>query len=477
MSTDIVTQALDKAARARESEHFTDAGNAQRLVSAHGGKIRFLFEHKRWLAWDGKRWAPDATGAVERYAKDTVRLMYRDAARIEDDDTRTKAVKWAMASESAARLDAMMRLARSDERIVVRADDLDADSWSLNVANGTVDLRTGALRPHDSAEMHSKIADAAMPDAETPAGRWDAFLLEVLPDPEVRRFVQKLVGYSLTGEVGENVLPFPYGSGANGKSVFLGVLREILGDYATEAAPDLLVARRERGIPVDVADLRGYRFVTTTEVEGGRRMATDVMKRITGEPRLKARRMRQDFESFRNVTTLWMAANDRPQVDGLDEAIWRRVRLIPFTVTIAPDKRDPFLAHTLLKERNAILRWAVQGCLAWQDEGLTPPDAVMSATDEYRDESNPIAEWIESECELDPDAVTAGSDLRGSYERWATVTRSRKVPNGAKWTAALGSLGVHRPTDADEQGRVYRNGRLAREWQGIRVRKGGGFDV
>jgi putative DNA primase/helicase len=178
----------------------------------------------------------------------------------------------------------------------------------------------------------------------------------VLPDAEVRRFVQKLVGYSLTGEIGENVLPFPYGSGANGKSVFLGVLREVLGDYATEAAPDLLVALRERGIPVDVADLRGYRFVTTTEAEGGQRMAADVMKRITGEARLKARKMRQDSESFRNVTTIWMAANDRPLADGTDEAIWRRIRLIPFTITIAPEKRDPVLAKTLLEEHDQATR-------------------------------------------------------------------------------------------------------------------------
>jgi len=168
------------------------------------------------------------------------------------------------------------------------------------------------MRPHDPGEMHTKAVGCSYePDATAP--RWERFLAETLPDPDVRRFVQKLVGYSLTGEVGENVLPFAYGSGGNGKSVFLGAIRAVLGDYATEAAPDLLVARRERGISVDVADLRGYRFVTTTEVEGGRKMATDVMKRITGERRLKARKMRQNFEEFENVTKLWMAANDRPR--------------------------------------------------------------------------------------------------------------------------------------------------------------------
>lgn len=374
-----------------------------------------------------------------------------------------------MASENASRLDAMMKLARSDERIVVRPDDLDSDSWALNTTSGTVDLRTGELRPHDPAEMHSKVTGAAY-DAGVAAPRWEAFLAEVLPDPDVRRFVQKLVGYSLTGEVGENVLAFPYGSGANGKSVFLGVLREVLGDYATEAAPDLLVARRERGIPVDVMDLRGFRFVTTTEVDAGQRMATDVMKRITGESRLKARRMRQNFESFRNVTKLWMAANDRPQVDALDEAVWRRLRLIPFDVTIPPQKRDPYLAEKLLAERDGILAWAVAGCLAWQREGLKPPAAVMAATEDYRNESNPLADWVESHCELDPDAVIPATRLREDYERWCRDTRTAKVPNGAKWSGALGRLGVTRPLDADERGRTLLDGVYVVAWQGIRLR-------
>jgi putative DNA primase/helicase len=458
--------ALEDGVRRSEPPHNTDAGNAARLVEAFGDRIRSLYEHRMWLAWDGKRWAPDATGAVERYAKRAVRQLYHKAASIDDDAARAKAVKFALAAENAARLDAMIRLARSDERIVVRADDLDADSWALNVENGTLDLRTGELRPHRSAEMHSKITSAAY-EPERRSERWEAFLAEVLPDPDVRRFVQKLAGYSLTGEVGENVLAFPYGSGANGKSVFMGVLREVLGDYATEAAPDLLVARRERGIPVDVADLRGFRFVTTTEVEGGRRMATDVMKRITGESRLKARKMRQNYESFPNVTKLWMAANDRPQVDGLDEAIWRRVRLIPFEVTIPFERRDPYLIATLLEERDGILAWAVEGCLAWQRDGLQPPEAVMAATEEYREDSNPLRDWIESDCELEADAITPASVLRDSYEGWCRITRTRPLPRGNKWTAALERLGCSQP---GSDGRAVIGGKQVRAWRGVRLR-------
>lgn len=459
-------EALELIAEAGRAEHpsavhNTDIGNASQLVQAHGGSIRYLYEQSRWLAWNGCCWAPDVTGAVERFAKDTVRRMYLEAGTLKADDDRLAAGKWAVASESAGRLEAMIRLARSDERVVVRASDLDSDPWALNVTNGTVDLKTGTLRPHNPDEMHSKTAAAALgPDAN--GDRWEAFLLEVLPDPEVRRFVQKAVGYSLTGEIGERILPFTYGSGANGKSVFLGVLRKVLGDYATEAAPELLVARRDRGGTTDIAALRGFRFVTTTEVEGGRRMATDVMKRITGETDLTARRLYQEYESFPNVTKLWMAANDRPQVDGLDDAIWHRVRLVPFTVTISAERRDPFLAQKLLEERDAILAWAVAGCLAWQEEGLNAPAAVSAATEEYRDDSNPLGDWVESECELDPEAFTPAKQLRESHERWSTFQRVRKVPRGSKWAEALGRLGC-----LEERRTV--GGRQVRGWAGVRV--------
>ncbi len=460
----IVAEALriiDGGSEAR-NPHNTDDGNALRLVAQHGDRIRYVFEHRRWLAWDGKRWAPDATGAVERYAKATVRRMYAEASKLEDDDARKRMVKWAIQSESAGRIDAMLKLARTDERIVAREDSLDSDPWTLNVANGTLDLLTGELGPHDPAAMHSKITTASY-DAQAPSGRWDAFLAEVLPDTAVRGYVQKLAGYSLTGEIGENVLPFAYGPGANGKSVFLGVLGDVLGDYASEAPPDLLAHRRERGIPADVANLRGFRFVTTTEVEDGRRMASDLMKRITGERRLKARRLYQDFEGFENVTKLWMAGNDRPQVDGLDEAVWRRIRLIPFEVVIPAARRNPNLHGDLLAERDGILRWMVDGLMAYHRDGLTPPAAVQVATDDYRADSNPLLEWADSECELDSSAWTSTADLRESYERHCRG-RVRPIPaRSRKWAEGLRSLGCSDERAADRG--------QARGWAGIALRK------
>jgi putative DNA primase/helicase len=444
---------------ARDAFHNTDAGNADRLVHRHGDRIRYVYKQRRWLAWDGRCWSPDALGAVEQYAQDTVRSMYADAARITDSAEREKAVKWAMSSEGIGRLDAMVKASRSKPGVAITPDVLDSNPWALNVQNGILDLKTGELRPHDPSEMHSKLAGAAYASG-VPAPRWERFLEEVLPDAEVRRYFQKLAGYSLAGDVGENVLPFAYGAGANGKSVAFHVLRTVLGDYATEAAPDLLVARRERGIPVDIMDLEGFRFVTAVEVEAGRRMATDVMKKITGDPVLKARRMRQDFEQFDNVTTLWMAGNDRPEVDGLDEAVWRRVRLIPFTVTIPAGRRDPALAGKLVDERDGILRWLVDGLMAYHREGLTAPAAVLAATDEYRQDSNPLNDWFEAECESDEAAKTPNAKLRDAYERWCVAHRVAKIPRGAKWREGLGRLGCSESEAST--GKV---------WSGVRLRQ------
>jgi putative DNA primase/helicase len=259
--------------------------------------------------------------------------------------------------------------------------------------------------------------------------------------------VQKLAGYSITGEIGEHILPFAYGPGANGKSVFFSVIRKVLGDYASEAAPDLLVARYgDRGVPADIANLRGYRFVTTSETEAGKKMATDVMKRITGDDELKARSLYKDYATFRNVTHLWMAANDRPQVDGLDEAIWRRIRLIPFEVVIPTAERNPNLIAELMRERDGILGWLVEGCRAYHDEGLdSAPAAVLLATQEYRQDSNPLLEWFEECCEQATDGEERASDLHASYKAWCAQSRYRGKPlanSSPRWARGLDSLGL-----------------------------------
>jgi putative DNA primase/helicase len=467
----IVAEAVElrtRRARAQQRTHDAkatdsrnDMGNAKRLVKQHGHEIRYV-DGKSWLAWTGKLWQPRALGTVERYAQQTAESIYDEAARAGkqgEKDRAQKLFKWAASSSNTSRIDGMMKMARSDVKVEARAEDFDTDLMALNVQNGVIDLTTGKLRPHNPDEMHSQIAGAAL-SWESPAS-WESFLEEVLPDAEVRHYVHKLAGYSITGEVGEHLLPFCCGGGANGKSVLLAVIRNVLGDYADEAAPELLKARRERGIPTDIFDLRGLRFVTTSEVGGDWKMADDVVKRLTGDDTLKARRMRHDFESFRNVTHLWLAANDKPKVDGLDEAIWRRIRLLPFTVTIPAADRDPRLIEKLLQERDGILWWLVQGCLAYQREGLVPPAGVAAATDDYRSESNPLLAWSEASCTAEADAMTSGEALHGSYVAWCGEDRYRGKPlsiRDRKWGAGLAGLGYRSKRTKDFRG-----------WEGVRL--------
>jgi putative DNA primase/helicase len=462
-----------KAAVETEVEGFrlTDLGNAERLVRVAGKHLRYRHDGRTWHVWDGTRWGVDRDGGAVRAAKRTVRSLYGQAndEAVSDEDAK-KLAAWAHVSSGAARIDAMLKLAQSDTAVTVKRDDFDVEPWELNARNGIVDLRTGKLRAHDPKAMHSQIVSASYdPDAEAP--KWEAFLRQVLPNDATREHVHKLVGYSASGEIGERLFPFAYGSGANGKSVFLNVLRDVLGEYAGEAAPDLLAARRERGVPTDIADLQGLRFVTTSEVEAGRALATDLMKRISGDDTLKARRMRQDFEGFRNVSHIWMAANDRPKVDGSDQAIWDRIHAIPFTVTIPEEDRNPDLARDLREERDGILTWVVWGAVKYHEakaqtgQGLKRPPQVMEAVDDYRAESNPLREWFAADCvgpgddDADDDAWEPTARLRQSYEAFSRIARVDAIPKGKKWAESLERLGLEPRTAKNVRG-----------WAGVRLR-------
>jgi putative DNA primase/helicase len=450
------------------SQHRSDTGNSERLVWLHGHRLRYLNEIGRWHVWDGVSWAPDRLSTAARLAKETATETMRYAAESTlDTDERTRVVKWALQSENASRIDSCLRVTRSHPDVAALVEDFDANPWELNVRNGILDLTTegcGRLREHDPAAMHSKLAGAAYrPEAECP--RWRKFLAEVLPDAEVRHYFHKLAGYSLAGVIGENVLPFAYGDGANGKSVAFAVLRAAFGDYATEAPPDLLMARRDDGEhPTVIAGLRGFRLVTTQEVEAGKRMASGLMKRLTGEPTLKARMLYRDYQEFENVTTLWLAANDKPEVNGLDEAVWRRIRLLPFTVTIPERERDPDLTTRLRTEADGILGWLVEGLKLYHAEKLTPPAPVRLATDAYRAESNPLREWVDVDgiggAVLDSGATTSAADLRTAYERWCQVNHRSKVKQGKEWGAALRGLGCSN----DDRGTGGVN-----QWTGFRL--------
>lgn len=399
----------------------TDIGNAERLVHAHGGDLRFVPAWNRWLIYDGRRWGRDQVRRVEHLAKTTVRSIYDEAAAATDKDYRDALTSHAKKSESDTRIRAMLARAAAEEGIAILHDRLDANPWQLTVENGAIDLRTGKLQPHRRDDLATNlVAIAHDPQATCP--RWLRFLERVFgAASELIEFVQRAVGYSLTGETGEQCLFFLYGTGANGKTTFLEILRSLLGEYATQADFATFLERQHEGPRNDVAALRGARVVTASEVGEGKRLNESLIKTLTGSDTVSARFLYSESFEFRPAFKLWLAANHKPVVRGTDDAIWRRVRLVPFTIQIPEAERDPDLGAELRRELPGILNWALTGCVSWQQGGLQAPEAVRLATDEYRKESDILGAFLDEHCFLEPKASELVSKLYDRYKSWATA--------------------------------------------------------
>lgn len=395
----------------------TDYGNAQRLVVRHGHDLRFT-KALGWLVWDGRRWKPNDLGEVERRAKQTVRRLYAEAEVAEDKAQRKALAAWAAQCESAYRIRNVIELAWSEPGIAVTADQFDRHPYLLNVANGTVDLRIGELREHRRQDYLTKIIPHRY-DAQATCDGWLKFLDRIFAGNErMISFVQRAAGYSLTGDCGERVLFLLYGIGANGKTVLVEVMRGVLGDYAMRTPAQTLMAKRGDTIPNDVARLRGARFVTASETDDNRRFAEALIKDLTGGDTIAARFMRREWFEFQPTFKLWLATNHKPIVRGTDDAIWDRIPLIPFTVTIPRDERDKDLKDKLLAQAEGILAWFVDGCLARQERGLDFPPEVIAATAEYRSEMDVLGAFIDECLHFAPGLWTASGRLTNTFNQW-----------------------------------------------------------
>lgn len=427
--------------------HETDLGNAERLVTRYGANLRYVYAWGKWLVWDGTRWVMDETGEIERYAKDTVTSIYEEASQEPDDAKRKSIAKWAFRSESQQRIGAMIALARSEPGIAVPHIALDADNMLLNVNNGTLNLRTGTLEPHNPAHLITKRVNVDYdPAAQCP--RWLTFLDRILAgDQELISFVQKAVGYSLTGDVSEQALFFMHGNGKNGKSTFTETLITLLGDYAQKAPTEMLMLKHggNSGVPNDVARLPGARFVVAAEVEEGRRLAESMVKDLTGGDTMSARFMRAEWFDFQPTHKIWMYGNHEPVIHGTDDGIWRRMRKIPFTVQIPETEQDPQLKTKLLAELPGILAWAVEGVQLWQNEGLGLPKAVKDATAGYRSQMDVIGAFLDAECEINPLRHVVFKDLYAAYNLWCVDNGERSL-SGRRFGSEL----THRGFAADK---------------------------
>lgn len=385
----------------------TEDGLSAAFTRHYGENWRYCALWGKWLVWTGVRWNADQVLFVSHLARGICRT-----ASLKADSSRLKG-KLA----SSATISAVEKIARSDPKHASTAEEWDADTWALNTPGGVIDLRTGQLREHRRDDRMTKVTTAT-PQGDSPT--WRAFLNDVTGgDPELIAYLQLMVGYCLTGSTSEHALFFLYGTGANGKSVFVNVITTILGDYAANAPMDTFMESRNDRHPTDLAGLRGARFVSSIETEQGRRWNESKVKAITGGDKVSARFMRQDFFEYVPQFKLVIAGNHKPSIRNVDEAMKRRLHLIPFTVTIPTERRDGKLTEKLLKERDGILAWAVEGCLRWQKQGLKAPAIVVSATEEYFEGEDALGQWIDERCEQHPDARIATSDLFADWREWA----------------------------------------------------------
>lgn len=388
-------------------EWSTEDGLATAFTRQYGDNWRYCAQWGKWLVWTGVRWNPDQLLYVHHLSRSVCR-----AASAKADTPRTRS---RLASSST--IAAVERIARSDPKHASLADHWDADAWLLNTPGGVIDLRNGQCRPHDRAGQMTKVTTAA-PQGDCPT--WRAFLHDVTGgDTALIAYLQTVVGYCLTGVTSEHALFFLYGTGANGKSVFVNVIATILGDYAANAPMDTFMETRSDRHPTDLAGLRGARFVSSIETEQGRRWNESKIKTITGGDKVSARFMRQDFFDYTPHFKLVIAGNHKPSIRNVDEAMKRRLHLIPFTVTVPPERRDSGLTEKLLMERDGILAWALEGCLLWQQTGLQQPHSVTAATEEYFEAEDAMGRWLEDRCVRHANAKSLTAELFNDWKQWA----------------------------------------------------------
>lgn len=419
----------------------SDAGNAEFFAAMYANSVRYDWRRQRWLVWDAVRWSPDNDGSVVRLGLDAMRRRQTDALSLSNTDERQREMRWAIGSESKQRLIAMLSIAQSLPPISDAGDRWDADPFLVGVPNGVVDLRTGTLRTAQPEDRITKQAGVAFdPTAICPL--WDMFLDAVCSgDADVVRFIEDALGYSLTADMREQVFFLLTGTGGNGKSTLLDAIREVFGDYAVTSPFNTFTANRygDGGPSNDLARLDGARFVTAIEPNEGATFHEGRVKELTGGDEVTARFLHKEFFTFKPSLKLWLATNHKPGVRDLSRGFWRRVRLVPFERDFeAEGIVDKTLGESLKAEAAGILASVVRAAVRWQRTGLIAPKAVTQAVEEYREEANPISDWINDRIDEVPGHWTSLADLHSDYRSWmADRWRSRETLGSRKFADAV----------------------------------------
>jgi putative DNA primase/helicase len=403
----------------------TDLGNAERFVDTHRDRVMWCPTRKAYLCWDGKRYAWDERGEAVKLVHLTARSIFHEAADAESEEEQKAITKWALASQNESRINAM--LSQAKPYLAVGMEELDRDPWLINCQNGTLDLRTGRLKDHDPADRITKIVPVDYdPDASAP--RFKQFLKEALVDAALIEFLKRYSGYTLTGVTRERLLTILYGFGKNGKTTLTELLHEVLGDYARNTDVETLLIKKYQGVGNDVAALKGARFVSAAEVEKGRRLAESKVKQLTGRDTVTARFLFGENFDFKPEFKLWLSTNNKPVIQGTDDAIWDRIRLIPFTQRFDGPKADTKLPDKLRGELTGVFAWMVEGCLEWQEHGLEEPKTVTEATKQYREEMDTLASFLDEACVVGADYRVLAEQLYQRYAMWCDKSGERKDP-------------------------------------------------
>jgi putative DNA primase/helicase len=443
----------------RPPEGRTELANGERFAGLFGDRARYCPAWQRWLVWDGAHWAIDNGPSAESLAKQVADRLWSDLDRSDPDQ-----VQFGRASSSARGVSATLKMASSEPGMQIDPAALDVDPMLLNVSNGTIDLRTGQRRDHDPEDFCTKLAPVAF-DAVASCPAWERFIDHTFDgNADLIAFVQRLLGYCLTGSVREQVLPIFHGAGANGKSTLIGVMLNLLGPgYSMQAPPELLVANSEARHPTSIAGLFGKRFVAAIETSEDAKLNETMVKQLTGGDKISARRMREDFWEFAPTHKIVMATNHEPSVRGDGHAIWRRLKKVPFGVVVPDDRQDKQLPEKLRGELPGILKWCLTGCLAWQGGGLGECEAVTSATSGYRRDQDAIGRFLGEMCVKASGAFVGATALHDAYSQWCANSSEqpcnqrqfgramtdkgfvRRVNNGIKY------LGVKLATEPTEE--------------------------
>ncbi len=405
----------------------TDLGNAKRLIDTYGDNLHYCYPQQAWYVWSENRWEVDRIGRLEKYGSEVLSTLQREAAKMTG-EARQAMRRFADLSEKQPRRIAMIQSAQHIGDIPILPAQLDADPWLLNTMSGVVDLHTLNVQEARRESLCSKLAPVVYSNqAQCPS--WLKFLDEITAgNMDLQQYLQRAVGYSLTGDTSEECFFLLYGAtGQNGKSTFLRVVQAMLGDYATTASFDTFLARKgDAGIRNDVAALVGRRMVIAIEANAGKMLDEALIKSITGRDLITARFMRQEFFTFMPQFKLWLATNHQPVIRGTDGAMWRRVKKIPFVVRIPDERLDKHLDDKLHQERPGIFVWALEGLSMWKQDGLGDCQTVEMATQDYRDESDVLAEFIIDEVREDITApLMTGRELYGVYQHWCETAGER----------------------------------------------------